>query len=113
MLQEWGPRGPFALRVHADSLRDPRYPSCVDPLGEASRRMLRSALHERRWVIITIVPLPHPGRAHAIALIGITEDDLLLVLDPATATESQPTALSEDELARLWTGEIIVCAAFP
>lgn len=74
--------------------------------------MLRSVLRDGRWVIISIVPLPHPQPAHAIVLIHLTEDDQFLYLDPGEPLHAQPRAFSEDELAEQWTGELIVCLPF-
>jgi hypothetical protein len=113
ILDAWGSGGPFALAVHAEELRDPNYPKVIDAVSRSSRGLLRAVLRSGRWVIISIVPLPHPGRLHAVVLIEITEDDSFLYLDPAEPPESQPLAFSEDELVQQWSGELIVCAPFP
>lgn len=74
--------------------------------------MLRSVLREGRWVIISIVPLPHPGLPHAIVLIHLDEDDQLLYLDPGEPLHAQPRRLSEDDLVTQWTGELVICLPF-
>jgi hypothetical protein len=74
--------------------------------------LLHSVLREGRWVIISIVPLPHPNAPHAIVLIHHDEDDQFLYLDPGEPLDVQPRALSEDELVAQWTGEMIVCLPF-
>jgi hypothetical protein len=112
LLGEWGSPGPFALTVHAEDMRDPSFPSQVDPTLESSWGLLRAILRLGRWVIVSIVPLPHPGRSHAVVLIGSGEDDLYLYLDPAAPSDAQPRAFSEDDLVQQWTGQMIVCAAF-
>ena len=112
ILEEWGAGGPFALTVHAGDLRDPDYPECINPLARSSRGLLRSVLRDGRWVIIAIVPLPHPKPLHAIVLIHLTEDDQFLYLDPDEPLHAQPLAFSEDELVAQWTGELIVCLPF-
>jgi hypothetical protein len=114
LLAEWGSDGPFALRVQAQALRDPDYPDCVNSLARSSRGLLRRVLRDGRWIIISIVPLPHPNaRAqHAIVLISLTEDDQFLYLDPAEPLQVQPLEFSEDELVEQWTGELIVCPPF-
>lgn len=113
ILEAWGSRGPFALTVHAEELRDRNYPKAIDAVSRSSRGLLRAVLQKGQWVIITIVPLPHPNRLHAVVLIEITEDDSFLYLDPAEPPEAQPLAFSEDELVQQWSGELIVCAPFP
>jgi hypothetical protein len=63
-------------------------------------------------VILSVVPPPHPGHPHAIVLIGMSEDDLFLCLDPMRPANEQPRGLSERGLVEIWTGQLIVCAAF-
>ena len=110
ILEEWGSGGPFALTLHARDLRDPDYPAeWIDSLTRSSRGLLRSALRDGRWVIISIVPLPHPNAPHAIVLIHLNEDDQFIYLDPGEPLHAQPCAFSEDELVAQWTGELIVC----
>src|SRR5262245_46613852 len=65
-------------------------------------------LRDGRWVIISIVPLPHPNVPHAIVLIHLNEDGQFLSLDPGEPLHAQPRAFSEDELVAQWTGELIV-----
>jgi hypothetical protein len=108
-----GSDGPFALRLHAEDLGDRNYPRAVDALSRSSRGLLRAVLRSGRWVIITIAPLPHPSRLHAVVLIEITEDDLFLYLDPAEPAEAQPLAFSEAQLVQQWSGELLVCESFP
>lgn len=108
ILTEWGSIGPFALRLHARDLRVPQYPDAVDPDARSSRELLAGTLALGYWVIVTIVPLPHPGRPHAIVLIGVTEEDAYIYLDPAGAAEDQPLAFMEDDFVRQWTGEMVV-----
>lgn len=112
LLADWGSEGPFALGPHADDLRDPAYPAMIDPLGRSSRGLLRSMLREGRWILISIVPLPHPNAMHAIVLIDLNEDDQFLYLDPNTPLSVQPRAFSEDELVEQWTGELVICHPF-
>lgn len=109
ILEAWGSAGPFALTLHAEEVRDRNYPMIIDAVSRSSRGLLRDG----RWVIITIAPLPHPSRLHAVVLIGMTDDDSFLYLDPAEPLEAQPLAFSEDELVQQWSGELIVCALFP
>lgn len=110
ILEEWGSGGPFSLTLHARDLRDPDYPAeWIDSLARSSRGLLRSVLRDGRWVIISIVPLPHPSAAHAIVLIHLNEDDQFMYLDPGELLHAQPRAFSEDELVAQWTGELIVC----
>ena len=59
---------------------------------------ISSVLRDGRWVIISIVPLPHPNAAHAIVLIHLNEDDQFLYLDPGEPLHVQPLAFSEGEL---------------
>lgn len=114
ILEEWGSAGPFALTLHAQELRDPDYPwVSIDAVSRSSRGLLRAALRNGQWVIITIVPLPHPSRLHAVVLIEITDDDSFLYLDPGEPPDAQPRAFSEDDLVQQWSGELIVCAPFP
>ena len=112
ILDSWGSGGPFALRVHARDQGDPDYPVCLNALKRSSRGLLRSALRDGHWVIITIVPLPHPNRSHAIVLIDLDEDDRFIYLDPGELEHVQPCTFSEDELVAQWTGELIVCLPF-
>ncbi len=113
ILAAWGSGGPFSLTLHAHDLRDPEYPAeFIHPFARSSRGLLRSALREGRWVILSIVPLPHPNAPHAIVLIHLNEDDQFLYLDPGTPLATQPRALSEDELVAQWTGELIICPPF-
>jgi hypothetical protein len=99
ILEEWGSAGPFSLTLHARDLRDPDYPAeWIDSLARSSRGLLRSVLRDGRWVIISIVPLPHPSAAHAIVLIHLNEDDQFIYLDPGELLHAQPRAFSEDEL---------------
>jgi len=110
ILEEWGSGGPFAPTLHARDLRDPDYPAdCINSLARSSRGLLRSVLRDGRWVIISIVPLPHPNAPHAIVLIHLNEDDQFIYLDPGEPLHAQPRAFSEDELVAQWTGELIVC----
>jgi len=113
ILEAWGSGGPFALTVHAEELRDRNYPKVIDAVSRSSRGLLRAVLQNGQWVIITIVPLPHPSRLHAVVLIEMTDDGSFLYLDPAEPPEAQPLAFSEDELVQQWSGELIVCAPFP
>jgi ABC-type bacteriocin/lantibiotic exporter with double-glycine peptidase domain len=113
ILEAWGSAGPFALRLHAEEVRDRNYPMIIDAVSRSSRGLLRAVLRDGRWVIITIVLLPHPGRLHAVVLIEITDDDSFLYLDPDEPLQAQPLAFSEDELVQQWSGEPIVCAPFP
>lgn len=115
VLREWGADGPFALTVRGRPLVDPDYdfPSgTLDALARSSRGLLRSVLRAGRWVIISIVPLPHPNSPHAIVLIKLSEDDQFLYLDPGQPLQAQPRAFSEDELVEQWTGELIICGPF-
>lgn len=110
ILEEWGSGGPFALTLHARDLRDPDDPAeWIDSLARSSRGLLRSVLRDGRWVILSIVPLPHPNAPHAIVLIHLNEDDQFIYLDPGEPLHAQPRAFSEDELVARWTGELIVC----
>ena len=113
ILEAWASSGPFALTLHAEELRDRNYPKVIDAVSRSSRGLLRAVLRNGQWVIVTIVPLPHPNRPHAVVLIELTEDDAFLYLDPDKPSEVQPLAFSEDELVQQWTGELIVCARFP
>lgn len=109
LLAEWGSGGPFALQVHAKELREPQYPASVDPDARSSRELLLAALTVGHWIIVTIVPLPHPNRPHAIVLIGLSDDDDTYVyMDPGQPGDDQPVALSGDDLIKQWTGEMIV-----
>jgi len=112
ILATWGSGGPFALTLHARDEGDPDYPVCLNFQARSSRGLLRSVLRDGRWVMITIVPLPHPNQSHAIVLIGLNEDDQVLYLDPGEPDHVQPCAFSEDELVEIWTGELIVCLPF-
>lgn len=114
LLEDWGSGGPFALRVHARGLQDSVYPDCINPDAPASQGLLRNLLRNGRWIIISIVPLPHPNpnAQHAIVLIDLNEDDQFLYLDPSEPLHVQPRAFSEDELIEQWTGELIVCLPF-
>ena len=84
-------------------LRDRNYPAAIDPLSPSSRGLLRAVLRKGQWVIVSIVPPPHPGSPHAVVLIGVTEDDWFQYLDPAGPADVQPRAFSEDELVQQWT----------
>jgi len=101
ILEEWGSGGPFALTLHARDLRDPDFPAkAIDSLARSSRGLLRSVLRDGRWVIISIVPLPHPNAPHAIVLIHLNEDDLFLYLDPGEPLHTQPRAFSRTSWSR-------------
>jgi hypothetical protein len=68
-----------------------------------------AALSIGHWIIVTIVPFPHPNRPHAIVLIGLDGDDEThIYLDPGRPGEDQPLAMSGDDLVKQWTGEMIV-----
>jgi len=112
ILDSWGSGGPFTLKFHAAELRDRNYPTAIDPLSRSSRGLLRAVLRKGQWVIVSVVPPPHPGSPHAVVLIRITEDDWFQYLDPAVPADVQPRAFSEDELVQQWTGELIVCEQF-
>jgi hypothetical protein len=87
----------------------PHYPEAVDPDSRTSRDLLLAALTLGYWIIVTIVPLPHPNRPHAIVLVGVSEDDdMYIYLDPAEPGDDQPLPLSGDDLIKQWTGEMIV-----
>lgn len=114
ILEKWGSGGPFALRLHARGLQDSAYPDCIDPDAPSSLGLLRNLLRDGRWIIVSIVPFPHPNAhaQHAVVLIYLNEDDQFLYLDPAEPLQVQPRVVSEDELIEQWTGELIVCPPF-
>lgn len=110
LLAEWGSDGPFALQLYAQDLREAQSPKFINPDTRSSREFLVGMLQLGHWVIVTIVPLPHPNRPHAIVLVGMTGDDTFVYLDPCERTEAQPLAFSEDDFVRQWTGELVVVA---
>ncbi|HEY4242117.1 MAG TPA: hypothetical protein VGM88_20000 [Kofleriaceae bacterium] len=88
-------------------LRAPSYPPAIDPDARASRDLLVALLLQRHWVIVTIMPLPQRP-AHAIVLVGMTDADAFVYLDPADPRDSQPRAFAEDDFISHWTGELAV-----
>lgn len=108
VLAAWGSGGPFSLRLHTTDLRAQQYPPHVDPDSRQGRDWLVAALRSGYWVIVSIMPFPHPNGLHAVVLVGLTEADGFVYLDPAEAGEAQPLAFSEDDFVRQWTGEMTV-----
>jgi len=110
LLAEWGSDGPFALQLYSQDLRETQSPVVINPDARSSREFLTGMLLLGYWVIVTIVPHPHPNRPHAIVLVGMTGDDTFVYLDPGEKAETQPLAFSEDDFVRQWTGQLAVVA---
>ena len=105
--QAWGDP-PYALAVHAAA--DGTYVP-TDPDAPSSLEYLRAHLKDG-WVVITLQLAPRRP-AHAVILVGINSTGALQYLDPADPADKQPFAMSEAELVKAWTGQLLIARRPP